>query len=271
MIKRLVPIVLFASACAGGQPPAPPAPVEARVSRILPQSTALSTSRMSVKVEVYNPRAEAVGVKDIAYALDTKDVAGRIEGTVDVNGTLEPEQRATLDFDVDVPLPKGSEDLARLGAMEVVPADLSGQVRISDGSSVSFTKKSGLAIPTLPQFIVFDAQAARYEKKGLDVTLILRLVNENGFTLPVQSVAYTVEVSGKELRSDEAGVGTRLTAGAAEEYEVSLILDDSSYDGVDALLRSGVVDYIVQGKVQTKDFEVPFRHAAKIELAPSSQ
>ena len=86
----------------------------------------------------------------------------------------------------------------------------------------------------------------------------------------MQSVEYTVEVSGKELRSDEAGVGTRLTAGAAEEYEVSLILDDSSYEGVHALLRSGVVDYIVEGQVRTKDFEVPFRHAAKIELAPSS-
>ena len=139
---------------------------------------------MSVKVEVYNPRAETVGVKDIAYALQTHEVAGLIEGTVAVNGTLEPEQRATLDFDVDVPLPKGSEVLAKLGAMEVVPADLSGQVRLGDGSSVSFEKKSGLAIPSLPQFIVFDAQAARYEKKGLDVTLILRLVNEKRLHAP---------------------------------------------------------------------------------------
>lgn len=271
MIPRHVPIALiaFGAACAGGQPPAPLAPVEARVARIFPRSVDLSTSRMSVKVEVYNPRAVSVAVKDIAYVLDTKAVAGPIEGTVTVDGTLEPEQRATLDFEVDVALPESFADLTKLGEMEVVPADLKGQVRLGDGGTAGFEKKSGLAIPSLPKFIVFDAQAARYERKGLDVTLILRLLNENGFTLPVKSVKYTVELSGKKMRSDEAGVGTRLTAGAAEEYEVSLILDDSSYDEVDALLKSGVVEYVVEGKVETKDFEVPFRHAAQINLAPS--
>lgn len=272
--RVLLPLALssalsYLAACAGGPPPAPPAPIEARVSRVFPKTRSLTQSRLSLTVEVYNPRAQAVPVQSIAYAVDTKDVAGVLKGTVPVNATLEAEQQAKLDFEVEVDLPAGFEVLKKLNEMEVVPADISGQVALGDGTTANFTKKSGLAVPSVPQFIVFDAQAAQYEKKGLDVTFFLRLVNDNAFALSVQSVKYTVSIAGKEMRSDEAGVGTRLTSGAAEEYEVGVILDESSFDELDALMASGVVDYVVAGAIQTKEMTVPFEHVAKIDLGAS--
>lgn len=254
------------TACAGGGPAAPPTPIEVRVARVFPKTKAINASLLSVKLELYNPRSTPIKVGTVRYALDTKGVAGILEGEIDAGANLASEQQAELGFDVEVPLPSGNEALTALLEQDMVPADLTGQVVFGDGSISGFEKKTGLAVPTPPKFVVYDAQAAQYEKKGVDVTFFLRLVNENPFTLQVQGVSYTVTIAGKQMRSDEAGVGARLTAGAAEEYEVSTILDGKTFDDIDGLLRSGVVDYRVKGEITTRDMKIPFDHQAKIDL-----
>lgn len=257
------------AACASSGPAEPPAPIQARVSRVFPRTTGLDTSVFEVNLEVYNPRASAVEVRGIQYSLDTGDVAGVVEGSVDVAATLAAEQQAKLGFKVEIPLPQEPSTLKELIAQDVVPANLSGEIAFGDGSRSAFSKKSGLALPSLPKFIVHDAQAAQYERKRVDVTFFLRLVNENAFALTVQSVTYTVWVDGKEMQTEQGGVGTRLMAGAAEEYEVALVFDQNSYKELDKLVASGVLDYQVVGEVTTPALTIPFDHRGKIDLGAS--
>lgn len=271
--RYLAPVLgfLLGGGCAGGQPPAPPASLDARVSRIFPKPKDLDTSVLAVKLEVYNPRQEPIPVQAVRYTLDTGEVAGKIAGTVDAGATLAAEQQAELGFDIDIPLPKDRDRIEALLAQEVVPADLSGTVLFGDGSTAAFDRKAGLAMPRLPRVVVFDAQAAQYENKGVDVTFFLRLLNENPFTMTVQAVTYSVDVGGKEMRAEQAGVGSRLTAGAAEEYEVSIQLDERSYEGLAALLASGEINYRVYGEVRTRDLSIPFDHPGTIALASTAE
>lgn len=252
-------------ACAASQPSAPPAPVQAKVARVFPKTKSLETSVVSVKLEVFNPRSTPVTVSEVRYRLDTMDVSGVIEGTVVAGGNLASEQVAKVDFDIDVPLPS-ADALAALLGQDSPPADLVGTVVFGDGTETAFERKTALAMPTLPQFSVHDAQAAQYEKKGIDVTFFLRLVNQNSFTQPVQGVMYTVFLGNEEVRSGEAGVGIRLTPGAAEEYEESIVLEAGKYENLARLIEAGVIDYKVRGEVRTKTVTVPFELEGTIDL-----
>ena len=264
----LASLVLVA-ACASSEPAAPPAPVEARVSGVLPRTTGLTSSTMDVKIELYNPRSEPVEVESIAYRLDTGEVAGALSGAVPVGATLEGEQQAKLGFDMEIPLP--GDRLKVLAQEEVVPADLSGEVKLGDGSTASFSRKTGLAVPNLPKFVVADAQAAQYQDGGVEVTFFLRLVNENPFTMPVEVVEYEVEVAGETLRADQAGLGSRLTAGAAEEYEVNIALEESKVEGLADILASGVINYRITGAVTTSPVKVPFEREGVIDMGASGE
>lgn len=267
-----LPILLTlggALACAGSGPAAPAAPVKARVSRVFPKTKALDTSLLAVKVEVYNPRSTPVRVASIGYALDTGDLAGVIEGNVTADATLDGEQQAEMGFDIEVPLPKDSAQLENLLKEDVVPADLTGEIQLSDGTKASFERSTGLAMPRLPRFIVHDAQAAQYEGQGVEVTFLLRLLNDNAFTQAIQSVKYTVAIGRDEMRTEEGGVGTRLPAGSAEEYEVSVALEPD-YAGLDALLASGVIEYRINGEIETPTLVIPFDHTGKIDLGASN-
>lgn len=274
MLRRvlLVPLIVLGAAalapgCASSEPAAPPLPIQARVSGIFPKTSALTTSVLEVKVEILNPRATPVGVESVRYALETGEVAGTREGSVPADATLQSEQQAELGFEIEIPIP--GDRLEELAARDMVPADLSGEVVFADGTTAAFERKAGLAIPRLPSFVVFDAQAAQYERRGVDVTFFLRLLNENPFTLPIQAVEYELEVAGKTMRTEQAGVGTRLTPGAAEEYEVPVRLDDSTVDDLQALEASGEIAYRVKGQVLTRAATVPFDHEGTIELAGS--
>lgn len=257
---------LGALACAGSEPAAPPAPVQAKVARVFPKTKSLETSVLSVKLEVYNPRATPVELTEIRYRLDTHDVAGVVESTVVVGGRLDAEQVAKVDFDIDVPLPAGDGLVALVAEETSPPADLGGTVMLADGTTAGFERKTALAMPTLPRFSVHDAQAAQYQEKGIDVTFFLRLVNGNPFTQPVKGVRYTVFIGEEEVRSSEAGVGTRLTAGAAEEYEESITLEEGKYEGLARLIQAGVIDYRVSGEVRTQGLTVPFDLTGTIDL-----
>lgn len=257
---------LMATGCAAAEPSSYPTELTSRVSDIFPSTKALDTSVLSVKIEVYNPGSSAIGVREIRYVLDTGDLAGTIKGVVDAGATLAADQQAELGFDIDVPLPAAAERLRALATQEMVSARLEGEVRFEDGSLTSFHRETALAMPTPPDFVVFDAQAARYAQEGVDVTFLLRLINENTFPVSIREVDYVVVVGGRELRAAQAGVGSRLVAGSAEEFEVRVQLDSSSLDGVPEMLASGEINYRVVGQVTTRELSVPFDHEGQIGL-----
>ena len=88
-------------------------------------------------------------------------------------------------------------------------------------------------------------ELAHREQDGLDVTLFLRLINENVFPVTIEVVKYTVFVDDKKIKSEQAALGERLLQNGATEYEVSTVLDEKllakgrSCTTGDPLLRSG--------------------------------
>ena len=117
--------------------------------------------------------------------------------------------------------------------------------------------------------MVHEAQAARYGKTGVDISLFLRLINENVCGLSVEGVDYTGELNGKEIKKEQAALGIKLLGSAAEEYEMTTILDDSTLGRKElkALLKEKIVRYRVYGVLELDFIKIPFGHSGEVKLA----
>jgi LEA14-like dessication related protein len=245
------------------------AEVAVTVDRVLPKAESLDASAIEVTLKVANPTSSPVKIESVEYEIDTKDVGGVLKGSAGSGTTLESQQTAEVTFQKSVPLPTGDKQAYQdVIARGTIPADLKGSVVLGDGRKLAFERHGEVATPSLPKFVIHDAQAARYEKEGLDVTIILRLVNENVFPVTVQGVKYTVFVEDKKIKTEQAAIGTKLLQGASEEFEVSATLDDKSFDKkkVKQVLANGKLTYKVVGKLDIPELEIPFEYNGEIEL-----
>ena len=256
-IRTTLGVALMALAgCAGQQGPA-----------AFPQADSLDASKLAVKVAIFNPRSKAVTLTNITYEVDTGDVAGVITGTVPIDSDVDPQQVAEAEFMVEIPFPKSDPEAYKaVLAKQTVQLEVRGKANFAGIGAVEFQRLGAVATPSLPKFVVHDAQAARYGPEGLDLTFFLRLINENAFTVTVSEVDYTVSVYGKQLKEQQAGIGTTLVAGAAQEFEVGVVLEEKSFPGVGKLLKSGKVEYQVAGTVSANDVEEAFSYDAVIDL-----
>ena len=261
-------LVTSAAACASQPKIEPPAPLRVRVSRLFPKPDSLRASRIAVTLEIENPRASTVRVKGIDYSIDTRNVSGVLTGRVEGGAVLEAKQVAELEFVVAVPFPEEATQFYAVLDQETFPVSVKGSILFDDGGApIAFERNGQVATPTFPRFIIHEAQAAQYGTDGLDVTLFLRLVNENPFGVTVGDVTYTVAIEGIETKSEQGALGVRLTQGAAQEFEVSTTLDESTFKNLQEILRSGLVHYAVTGRVSVGPYERPFNHEGQIVLA----
>lgn len=239
------------------------------VDRVMPMNESLDASAVEVTLRVANPTEKPMKIQSIEYEIDTLDVAGKIPGTADVSADLEADQTAELRFRQSIPFPKEAEAYKAILDKKTIPANVSGKLKLVTGESFAFEKASEVATPLLPRFEVHDAQAARYGKEGVDVTIFLRLVNDNVFPVLIQGVVYTVFVADKELKTEQAAVGVRLLPAAAEEYEAGSQLDASSFDKAKLkdILTTKKVSYKVVGKIEIERLTLPFEHTGEITLA----
>lgn len=263
---------LFVVACAGPQKAAGPALAPtAEVDRLFPMAESLDASAVEVTILLENPTDEALTVKDIAYTLDSGDVGGIQEGTAESGATVGPKQKIELKFKHSIPFPGDAAAYSAVLDRQTIPINLDGTITLSNGEEVEFERVGEVATPTLPKLVVNDAQAARYGTEGVDVTIFLRLVNDNPFSVLVQSCEYTIYVEDIEARSDTAAVGTRLLPAAGEEYEFSRQITgkDPKFGDVLAkkVLASGKVNYRIEGKIDLARLSIPFKHEGTIELA----
>ncbi len=271
-MKSALLFLPLACACAS-QPKTEAAPEDpvARVDRLLPKAESLSAFAVAVRLEVENPRVEALTIKQIEWALDTGELAGVIKGNTDSDASLEPSQKGELEFRQSIPYPEDKDAYRALFDKGSLPLDLKGTVTFTDGTQVAFEKKGSVAMPRLPKLVVNDAQAARYGKEGLDVTIFLRLINENDFAVNIGGVNYTVSINGQELKSEQGGIGVRLAQGAAQEFEVGIVLEEKTFKGTKDILAAGKLEYAVKGMIDVAGLELPFEHGDEIKLAQSEE
>jgi LEA14-like dessication related protein len=262
-------VVLLLAGCAAPQKPVEAkGEVEVQVERVLPKAESLNASGLEVTLRVVNPTDAAIKIDRIDFEVDTKDVAGVLKGSVPSSATIETSQAAEVSFSQSINFPEDKDAYQAVISRGTIPIDMKGAVVLADGTKLKFERKSEVATPTLPTFVVFDAQAARYEEEGLDVTLFLRMINENVFPVLVETVKYTVYVEEKKIKSEQA-LSVKLLQGGAEEYEVTTILDGKSFEKgkVKQILASGKIGYKVSGKMALTRLDIPFEHTGEIELA----
>jgi LEA14-like dessication related protein len=254
------------AACATKQPTAAPKDVAVRVSQLFPKNKSLDASAIAVKLELFNPGLQTATIEKIEYAIDTGEVSGVLKGQSRGGATLESEQTAEVEFEQSIPFPEDREAFKLVMEKGNLPVTVKGTVHFEDGSSADFERQGSVATPSLPKFVVYDAQAARYGGEGLEVTFFLRLMNENDFSVTIEQVEYTVSINGKELKSESGAIGSRLPSGAGQEFEVGVILDPKSFADVKTILSEGRLEYSVTAKVQVAGLELPFEQSKTIEL-----
>lgn len=260
---------LTAAACAAPQKVVESGSVQVAVDRIMPLAESLDASAVEVTLRLRNSTGDAVSIESVAYEINTADVGGKLSGTAEGGATIEPQQEAELKFRQSIRFPEDKDAYKAVIDRSTIPVELTGSVKLSSGESVSFARSSEVATPSLPKFVVHEAQAARYGKAGVDVTLFLRLINENVFPVQIGSVNYTVEVGGKKVKSEQAAIGQRMLASAAEEYEVGSVLDEQSFDKeqIQKMVADRKVTYRVHGTVELARLTIPFEYDGEIELA----
>jgi LEA14-like dessication related protein len=264
-LRVWIPALCLVS-CAGQKSGGGPQDVAVKVNQLFPRNTSLDASQMGVKLELFNPRSKGVTIEKIQYEIDTGEVSGVVKGTKDGGDTLESQQTAEVEFEQSIPLPKDREAYKAVLAGGNIPVSVKGTVHFKDGSSTDFERQGSVGTPSLPKFEITDAQAARYGSEGLDVTFFLRVINENDFSVTIEQVEYAISINGKELKKEAGAIGSRLPSGAAQEFEVSVILDPKTFPEVKGILSAGKLDYTVAATVQVAGLELPFEESKEIQL-----
>jgi LEA14-like dessication related protein len=265
---------LALATCASGPKNSGPSEgLSVRVSQVLPVNESLDSSAVEVVLTIENPTADAVTVEKVEFELNTKDVAGVIKGSAESGAAIGPGQSAELRFRQSVPFPESPEAYQAVIKRDEIPVELSGTLVVSGADDVRFERSTSVATPTLPKMIINDIQAARYGREGVDITMFLRLVNENMFAVLIEGATYTLTVQDKEVRSEQAGIGVRLVGGAAQEFPVSVVMDEKQFDKetLKTILASGRVSYRVEGAIELKRLTIPFMHEGEIQLAASEE
>ncbi|MBK8013984.1 MAG: hypothetical protein IPK13_21890 [Deltaproteobacteria bacterium] len=266
MIQKISAFLFCAAlACSGVQKTKAPDPILVRVDRLIPKSENLDAVKATVRLVVENPRDDKIQILKIDHALDTGAVAGVIRGSIPSGGILEGRQRAELEFDVRVPLPDDPGSFAALIQKGSLPSEISGMVHFSDGTSTGFRRGGELVTPTLPSFVVHEAQAALYGEGRLEVVLFLRLINDNGFSVTVQGVEYQVFLEDVETKSEQV-LGMTLVGGSAQEFEVSTTLRAGQFAPLPAVLKQELIHYRVVGVVSLSQIDRPFEHHGEISI-----
>lgn len=256
---------LALSACASGPPPAAPTvPVEARVTQLFSQASGLREVTVSIGLEVYNPNPTPAAMGSIQYKLDGGELLGVVEGEVPVGAELPGGDKGSLSFKAKLALPTEAEAFLAAVQKTSLPIQLSGQLKLADGA-VAFSRPGEAMMPVMPKFVVNEAQAASY-KGGLDLTLYLRLVNENSFTVTLDELLYTVTVAGQAQAEQTGAIGKRLPAGAAEEFEATVELKDGAFKDLGRIKKLGELKYGVKGQIKVGGVSLPFTRSATVQL-----
>lgn len=238
-----------------------------KVERLFPQPDSLDASKLLVKVSVGNPRSGSITLESITYQVDTGEVAGIVEGKVDINSAIEAGQLAEAEFAVEIPFSTDDPETYKAQlALETIPLTVKGQANFAGLGSFPFERPGAVATPRLPKFVIQEAQAARYGDQGLDVTFFLRLINENSFTVTVSEVNYVIEIYGTKLKEQTAAIGSTLVSGSAQEFEANVVIEEKTFPGVTKKLKSGVLDYRVVGAVTVNEVEEAFEHSGEIKV-----
>lgn len=255
-------------ACAGGQSAGPMPPAEVSVERLIPSVDSMREVSVTTKMTVRNPRDEPVVVEGVRYSV--RSVEGpewTVENQLQAGQSLPAGQTVQVALSQPIELPSEDEAYLETLRMDTVPVVMQGVLRLADGTETQFEKKGSIAAPNLPRFIVHDAQAAVYEEEGIEVTFYLRLINENPFSVVVESAEYAISLEGKKVSEGTAGIGVRLAAAGVQQYEVNVNVDEETFGaGYKDKMSAESLSYQMEGSLLVQGMTVPVTTSGDLRL-----
>lgn len=181
------------------------------------------------------------GAKTPTVGLDGARHAGAGRGKALANAVTE------VPLFVRLPLPEDPAALEEILGWTRASVHVAGTVRFGLEQRTIGGERD-VAPPKLPQFKVKNAQVAKVDGGAAGEAFItLLLENPNPFAIVVDNVSWRVLIADKELRTKEDG-GTSIPASSVEEYNISIVLDDTAFPGkneLKSLMKKPSISYRV--------------------------
>ena len=217
-----------------------------------------------MRLEIENPSAVPVSIGKIHYRFHVPELDYVDEGVVEGGDVVAARQTVELEFAIFAPLPEAK--LRQIIGRGFLKGEVQGRISFAANQVVGFRKKVRAETPQLLTVILHDAELARVDDSRLYISLFLRVVNPNAFSVSLEGLQYKIFVGDEALRDQTAMIGTRVLQGAAQELELSLKLNAKKSRVARKVLEGGALKYRVAGELSVRGLSAPFDLAGELKL-----
>lgn len=234
------------------------------VAQVFGRPASLERVSMVTRLRLQNLDAKPIKVTAIRYEVEGGKGRVQEKGQVESGAVLDVAQEGELEFSLPVRIPR--EGYLAFVAAKTAPVKLKGWVLTEGGTEIPFERDGELALPIMPSLVLQDVQVAS-AKGNIELTVFLRLVNENNFTLTIEDLSYDVSLFGQLAKQMSGAIGARLPTGAAEEYAINLGLSESENPKLyQRVVAEKQVEVEVSGRIAVHGEKLPFQHLKRVTL-----
>lgn len=206
------------------------------------------------------------------YEEDDDDVSGIVtdewvKGTT--SGASAPAFRQTeVPIRMTLPLPSDGDAFERLTSWERMALEVKGSLEVN-GARHTFGGSREVATPSLPTAVLEEAQVASLDEGEKGVAFFrVGIDNPNVFDIKVDRFTWGARVGEKQLREMPEGSWEEVPPSSVASFEDSVQLNEETYGPeVKKLLKHNSVPYVVEGVLEVKGIERPFRFEGEMEFA----
>lgn len=291
-LRRFAPLASIAAlavalcACTGTQDTGPSGEVQVTVRRIDVLKADFSAMKVAVVLAVENGTSADVEVSadgSIAILGEAKDAEGG-EGASDAAPALAGERHSgrgkgvagahntsELLIPIDLPLPSDPALLDTVLGWQKMAVQIEGSARVGT-KEFPIGGQRELAPPHLPEVKLKEAQVASENdgQSGAGFFTVL-LDNKNPFPVTVDKLSFTISIKDKVLQPNTGNTevtSDEVPGSAVAEYQVEVLINEAAF-GKDlrALLKQPTVPYVVEGTVNVRGIEKPFKFSGDMKFA----
>ncbi len=264
---------LALSACAARQEAAPEGPPPTLASQDLVLVQDVTTFNLTFTGEVASEDEATIEQANWELVVDGKVVK---TGEEKLGVSVPAGGAAPFTVKVDTQYVSSPEELQEMnergGSMLTA---LRGKLVVNAGGrdhALDFARAREVRTPRLPSVKLQSRDGARYSEDEANVIFYVGVVNPNPFHMSVNGLEYKASVNGKVLSEGTRGRGDKITPSATDVYEIQFAVREDSYGPeVKALLKTGVLPWVLEGELKGEMFAVPFRLEGQLSLPPPSR
>lgn len=213
-----------------------------------------------LKFELVSKDSRATKVVACPYTFEMEGM-DPASGTATPAGELKGNSKVPIANKLSVPWPKGADEIQEFLKRKQISYKFSQTCNVT-GPGGPLTLSAGDAgsvpLPKLPELTVSGANAERFGRKDIRLNFELSMVNENNFNVDIDKIVYKVMVEGKPMAEGEIAVAESIPPSNEASYDIATqILSGSASREIHELVKKPAIEYHLEGKVVSGDFEIP--------------